>query len=248
MLSDFQQLREIFEEYKDNHCDIEGQSTEELLKLFLQFLSPRRDFRAICARLALDFPRMLELTSLPPVELRDTYHLSKREACGLKTVFEIVRLLELSTMPKGKPLNNILDLYRYVKPLFFFIPYEQTLVLSLDHRYLPIDYEMATFYDPCRTIADDKWILQIARRNAAKAIVVVHNHPHVRTEKLRPSESDWNATEKIKRTFSLFHVKLANHLILAEDGCYAMCSKHRIPFFDPEIHPKKYEKFSKYYK
>lgn len=73
-----------------------------------------------------------------------------------------------------------------------------------------------------RTFLFKREIVQIALMTHATAMVIIHNHPSGEVE---PSMVDVMQTRKIEECFSLFDLKLLDHIILSTESHFSMADE-----------------------
>ncbi len=67
------------------------------------------------------------------------------------------------------------------------------------------------------TMVDLRILFAVIIKSLSVGIILTHNHP---SGKLKPSETDKQLTEKIKKAATFFDIKVLDHLIIAPDGTY----------------------------
>ena len=67
------------------------------------------------------------------------------------------------------------------------------------------------------TVVDIRLLFGIVLKSASVAIILGHCHP---SSTLKPSMSDRDITEKIRKAAEVLDIKLLDHIILAPDGRY----------------------------
>lgn len=67
------------------------------------------------------------------------------------------------------------------------------------------------------TVVDIRLLLSVALKTAATGIILAHNHP---SGNLKPSETDKDLTNKIKKGSEYMDIKLLDHLIIVPEGKY----------------------------
>lgn len=68
------------------------------------------------------------------------------------------------------------------------------------------------------TVADPRIIMKKALQEEAISIILCHNHP---SGSLKPSNADRTLTTKIKEAAQFFDIRLADHIIVSEDGYFS---------------------------
>lgn len=64
-------------------------------------------------------------------------------------------------------------------------------------------------------------VINVALRNNAKSVLLVHNHPSGETE---PSEADISMTKELRKAFNIMTINLHDHLIVAAGKCISLRS------------------------
>jgi DNA repair protein RadC len=102
--------------------------------------------------------------------------------------------------------------------------FESFFILTLSRRNETTGYAKISQGGICSTIVDIKLIAKYAVENLASGVILAHNHP---SGNLRPSEQDFEITNKIVKALDLLDVKVLDHIILTEsnyfsfrDNCY----------------------------
>ncbi len=72
------------------------------------------------------------------------------------------------------------------------------------------------------TVADPRVILAAAIKSMAVTIVLCHNHP---SGNLKPSQADYELTQKIKIAASFLDIKLLDHIIISAEGYYSFADE-----------------------
>jgi len=67
------------------------------------------------------------------------------------------------------------------------------------------------------TMVDLRILFAVIIKSLSVGIILTHNHP---SGKLKPSVSDKQLTEKIKKAATFFDIKVLDHLIISPDGRY----------------------------
>jgi DNA repair protein RadC len=67
------------------------------------------------------------------------------------------------------------------------------------------------------TLVDLRILFAVILKSASTGVILAHNHP---SHKLKPSGSDKQLTEKIKKAAKLFDITVLDHLIITPNGEY----------------------------
>ncbi|MGN6436434.1 MAG: RadC family protein [Agriterribacter sp.] len=72
------------------------------------------------------------------------------------------------------------------------------------------------------TVADPRIILKKALQEEAVSIILCHNHP---SGSLKPSKADRTLTAKIKEAAHFFDIRVADHIIVSEEGYFSFADE-----------------------
>jgi DNA repair protein RadC len=102
--------------------------------------------------------------------------------------------------------------------------FESFFILTLSRRNETTGYAKISQGGVSSTFVDIKLIAKYAVENLASGVILAHNHP---SGNLRPSEQDFEITNKIVKALDLLDIKVLDHIILTEsdyfsfrDNCY----------------------------
>lgn len=96
---------------------------------------------------------------------------------------------------------------------------EQVYVLFLNGSNEIISWRCVNTGSSDATNFDIKFTLSCALNCMATNIIIAHNHP---SGELRPSLSDYQATERLKKAAELLDMRLLDHLIIKTKGYYSL--------------------------
>jgi len=99
---------------------------------------------------------------------------------------------------------------------------EAMLVLLLNNSNRTLGYCIASIGGLTGTIVDVRLVLRDALLTQSTGLILIHNHP---SGTLKPSQSDINITNKVKKAAELMDIKLLDHLILTEDNFYSFADE-----------------------
>ena len=75
------------------------------------------------------------------------------------------------------------------------------------------------------TVIDMKLLFSVALKCISSSIILVHNHP---SGNLKPSLSDINCTNRIKKISQLLDINLLDHIIITKNGYFSFCDEGKI--------------------
>ena len=113
--------------------------------------------------------------------------------------------------------NDVNNYIRSVYPVSIDIR-EAMLVLLLNNSNRTLGYSIASIGGITGTLVDVRLVLRDALLTQSTGLILIHNHP---SGTLKPSQSDINITNKVKKAAELMDIKVLDHLILTEDSYYS---------------------------
>lgn len=187
----------------------------DLLSEFLSKACPRaRETTARAAALLAAHGGLAGLSALEAHELVPS--LTAREAAVLEAALTLgARARERALTPKTTSLRSAADVAAWARPRLAQLEHEELWVISLDARSrLKRARAVATGgrHGLAASVAD---VLRLALRDAASAIVVVHNHP---SGDPTPSEEDRAFTRSLSDAARVVAVPLVDHVVVASEG------------------------------
>jgi DNA repair protein RadC len=147
-------------------------------------------------------------------------HLTEIQGMGNAGAGRIMAALELGRRFNGhrkKPVNHPTQAFDMLRH-FGDRPQEQFFSLALNGAYELIDLRRVSVGLVNRTLVHPREVFSHAVEKRAAAVVVAHNHP---SGKLKPSQEDFQVTERIKSAGELLGIPLLDHLIFDHSGFYS---------------------------
>jgi DNA repair protein RadC len=120
---------------------------------------------------------------------------------------------------QARPITHRHDVEGWARPKLAALCHEEVWLLSLDarHRLKCADLVARGGTHGCSLLPKD--VLRPAVRNAAAAIILVHNHP---SGDPTPSADDLSMTECLIDACNAVGVPLLDHLVVAREGCISI--------------------------
>lgn len=103
---------------------------------------------------------------------------------------------------------------------------EHFYALFLDTKNKLLREELISLGSLDLSIAHPREVFRGAILNAAKNIIVLHNHP---SGDPTPSEEDINLTKRLKKVGDLIGIEVLDHIIIGEDSYYSFSEARSIP-------------------
>lgn len=137
---------------------------------------------------------------------------------AVQAAVELAKRHLLEEMRTGAPLGTPQATYRYLQAQLRDRPYEVFCCIYLDNRHRLIAFEeLFRGTVDCAQVHPREVLRQTLLYNAS-ALIVAHNHPSGVAE---PSPADDFITRRLKDLLTLMDVRLVDHVIVGDGGCYS---------------------------
>jgi DNA repair protein RadC len=121
-------------------------------------------------------------------------------------------------MRSGSPLTTPQATHRFLRAQLRDRPYEVFCCLYLDSRHRLIAFEeLFRGTVDCAQVHPREVLRQVLMHNAT-SVILAHNHP---SGALDPSPADDFITRRLKDLLALMDVRIVDHVIVGEAGCYS---------------------------
>ena len=94
---------------------------------------------------------------------------------------------------------------------------EYLLVVSLNEVKEPVGVEVVAIGSMNKAYVDAREVFKHSILTGAMGLILVHNHP---SGHIKPSESDWITTQKLRQAGALLGIEVCDHIIMGDDGKY----------------------------
>ncbi len=209
----------------------EALSDAELLALLLRSGGPGRPAARVAAALLERHGGLLGLAAAGARELGAEPGIGPAQRAAIRACLELGRRVAARRLAPGTPLRGPADVYRHFHPSLRHASHERFLVLLLDGRHRVMRHELVSQGTLTASLVHPREVFRPALREAAAAIVLVHNHP---SGDPTPSPEDREVTTRLARAGELLGVWVVDHVVVAERG-YA--SLRELGWLDPREAP-----------
>lgn len=191
----------------------ENLSEAELLAVVLGTVGPTPAVRAATELLS-HYGGLPELARCATSELRR--HVGPVRAARIQAAFELGRR---ALVPRTRltTIATPLDVYQYARPRLAHLTREVFHVLLLDTRHRLVADRRVAEGGLAACAISPRDVFEPAIREAAPALVFIHNHP---SGDPTPSRDDVLLTERLGQAAKLLGLSLIDHVVVA-DGGYA---------------------------
>ena len=190
----------------------------ELLALVLRTGDRTRDAWTI-ARAALDrFGGLAGLAAASGPALEAMPGLGPAKSASLRAAIELAWRIVDEPLERGQPIRSPSDVQRHFRASLRDLQQESFHVLLLNGRHRLISTEEVSVGTLTASLVHPREVFRDAIRNAAAAIVLVHNHP---SGDPSPSAEDRNVTERLRSAGLLLGIRVLDHVIVADSGYFS---------------------------
>ncbi len=135
----------------------------------------------------------------------------------LREVTAVYKTVDDINNVKISQSRDVNDYIRKVYPVPIDIR-EAMVILFLNNSNRTLGYSIASIGGLTGTLVDVRLVLRDALLTQSTGLILIHNHP---SGTLKPSQSDINITNKVKKAAELMDIKVLDHLILTEDDYFS---------------------------
>ena len=202
---------------------LDSLKVHEQLEYILFAVVPRGDTNAIAHRLLDKFGTILGVFNAEADDLIEVEGVGKRTAMFLSTMPQILGVVQKNYLENKAPfLDTEEKIRKYVTTFFYGKLVESAYLINLSRsRQLLSVIKISEGIDNETEMYTVK-ALNIALRNKASAVIVVHNHP---CGTCRASISDVKTTARLKQSFEMLNIDFVDSLIVAGDKCESVDTK-----------------------
>ncbi|MDR1620093.1 MAG: DNA repair protein RadC [Clostridiales bacterium] len=200
---------------------IESFQDHEALELLLTYAIPRRDTNDIAHALLGRFGSLTNVLHADVGELTHIDGVGESVAVYLRLHGQLVsRVMREGLQKKTKlQLNTPIAAASYAISLVDDKHYECVYVLSLDKNIRLLHAELLFTGTISEAPLYPRRVVENALLHRASAVMLVHNHP---SGDPRPSGSDIQATQTVKKALNAIDIGLHDHLIVGQGVVYSM--------------------------
>ena len=189
-------------------------SDTELLAMLLRSGTHGQDVLTLASRLVTEAGSLAGLIAWSATDFRKLKGIGRVKALQLVTVMEIAR--RVIGQQGDAPLLNRGDLVAaYFQPIAAGLGVEKFWVLCLNRKNRLVKRIEITSGTATAALAHPREVFRAAIREAASAVVCVHNHPSGDPE---PSEEDLSITRRLVEVGELVGIGVLDHVIVGLRG------------------------------
>jgi DNA repair protein RadC len=204
----------------------EALSEAELVALILRTGLHGCDALCLARRLLDHAGGLARLAALSPPELHGERGLGGAKVAALVAAFEIGRRVATRRLTPGNAVRGPEDVFRHFYARLRNAPQECFALLLLDGRHRLIREVAVSRGTLTASLVHPREVFRSALREAAAAVVLVHNHP---SGDPTPSREDREVTHRLVRAGALIGIPVVDHVVVAEGGYLSLRQQGLFP-------------------
>ena len=193
----------------------EALSDAELVALLLRTGSPGASALSLSAELLVRHGGLQGLARAADRDLRAATGVGPAKSGALAAAVEIGRRLAARRLRAGLAIRGPADVYRHFHPTLRHVAHERFLVVLLDGRHRVLRQELVSQGTLTASLVHPREVFRPALREAAAALILVHNHP---SGDPTPSREDREVTARLRRAGEILGIPVLDHVVVAERG------------------------------
>lgn len=190
-------------------------SDVELISLLLRTGDRGRDVMAVAADLLEHRGGLRGLSRAAARELSSCSGIGPAKGASVRAALEIGRRLAGRRLEAGAAIGSPADVYRHFHPSLRDERQERFFVILLDARHRVLRTEVISQGTLTASLVHPREVFRPALREAAAALVLVHNHP---SGDPTPSHEDREVTSRLAKAGEILGVRVLDHVVVAERG------------------------------
>lgn len=165
----------------------------------------------MCRELLIQSDGLEGLSRRSPQELMQFTGIGKARACAIVAAIDLGRRLEGQWPILGNPIFCAADVYHRLKPKMVGLRQEVFWILGLDAKHRIQGIKQVAQGSATAVEVHPREVFGPLIREAATAVIVVHNHPSGDPE---PSHHDKELTSRLKQAGQILGIPLLDHIII----------------------------------
>jgi DNA repair protein RadC len=164
----------------------------------------------VCAELAATYATFRTLAKVHPADLRD-HGLTPGTIDKLGAVFEIARRYGEEEFAPGQPFRGSHDIYAHFRERLANETVEHFIAVLLDNKHRKMRDITVALGSLTSTVVHPRDVFSRIIRDAAAAVIFVHNHP---SGDPTPSREDLEITRRLREVGEIVGVRILDHVII----------------------------------
>ncbi len=196
---------------------IESLQDHEVLEYLLYAVVPRKDTNELAHTILNEFGSLSRVFDQPIERLQKVKGVSYNMALFLNSLSAVSRRYYSKKIDEVY-INNLEACLNLMRPIMETLPREEIHMLLGDSAGKLIKRVVLNKGVVNESFCNVREIADIALRNEASTVILVHNHP---SNNVTPSVNDQNLTEQLYLTLTMLGIYFYDHIIIAKSGYFS---------------------------
>jgi DNA repair protein RadC len=195
---------------------VESLSDLDLLALLIRSGNRGESAFAMARRLRLHYPSAADLAAASPQELAAVGGIGPARAASICAAIALGRRAEGRALTEGRPVAGSEQVFRHFSARLGGLKQERFYVVLLDGKGRVMRDLRISEGSLTASIVHPREVFRRAIREAAAAVILVHNHP---SGDPAPSPEDEALTARLRAAGDLLGIRVLDHVVVG-NGCY----------------------------
>jgi DNA repair protein RadC len=171
------------------------------------------------------------LARAAPRDLAGTGGVGPAKCATLLAALELGRRCAAQPLRAGASVRSPADVHRAFSPELRHVAHERFLVVLLDGRHRVMRHEVVSQGTLTASLVHPREVFRPALREAAAAVILVHNHP---SGDPTPSREDREITRRLARAGRILGIEVVDHVVVAERGYTSLREQGALEDVEPD--------------
>ncbi len=198
---------------------LEGFSAHNVLELLLFYSIPRSDTNGVAHNLIEEFGSLPAVFEASYEDLLKVEGVGPRSAVLLTLIPQVTKRYLSEKVSEKIFFSDSEEINRYIKTKYINVKSEIAFLMCFDSGGRLNNCCRISIGSVNNAVVDNRTMLELAFRNNAKNVVLVHNHP---SGVAAPSKDDLTITQEVSAIFRSVNINLIDHIIYADDKIFSM--------------------------
>ncbi len=210
------------------HLGASALSDAELLALLLRTGDRSGDALAVARTLLTESDGLVGLRRISEGDLIGVPGLGPAKIGSIRAAVELGRRLSGRRLRRGDAIRGPGDIHQHFHPRLRDLANEYFVAVLLDSRHRVLKEVVVSQGTLTASLVHPREVFRRAVREAAAAIVLVHNHP---SGDPSPSSEDRQVTERLGQAGLILGIRIIDHVVVAEEGYFSFSESGELPEF-----------------
>ncbi len=165
---------------------------------------------------------LIELSKMTVADLQRNKGIGEAKAISIVAALELGKRRRSEEALERKKVSNSKEVFEYMQITLSDEPYESFWILLLNRANKVLRPVKVSEGGMTGTVADPKRIFKTAIDSKAASIILCHNHP---SGSVKPSESDYNLTKKLKDSGEILQLPVLDHVIMGDNKYFSFADE-----------------------